>query len=145
MLVLKQYELLWPVSLYCRYLYIYMIIQIIQPVDIRSMCSTDIWSRVPEDAHIQDQETNLTLSSGLVVYISWYEFRLRDMDTVVGLKYIVEKTNTNRFVLKAWYSVLLWITNTQYFTKQSRFLDFLIFIWSWFLKTLGSGASQLRL
>ena len=47
-------------------LYIYMIIQIIQPVDIRSMCSTEIWSRVPEDAHIQGQETNLTLSSGLV-------------------------------------------------------------------------------
>ena len=46
-----------------------MIIQIIQQVDIRSMCSTDIWYRVPEDAHIQDQETNLTLSSGLV-YIS---------------------------------------------------------------------------
>ena len=47
-----------------------MIIQMIQPVDIRSMCSTEIWSRVPEDAHIQGQETNLTLSSGLV-YIAW--------------------------------------------------------------------------
>ena len=46
-----------------------MKIQIIQPVDIRSMCSTDIWPRVPEDAHIQGQETNLTLGSELV-YIS---------------------------------------------------------------------------
>ena len=46
-----------------------MIIQIIQPVDIRSICTTDRWPSVPEEVHIQDQETNLTLSSGLV-YIS---------------------------------------------------------------------------